>query len=1013
MGIIRFVRLSKPSPWLGVCFWHDGTSAELERMSEQAAAVATQKRMPHRANGWLERGPLARTPIFIITLLLGAFSDGSVERLQAWILNGSADGTFPSENASCFGQEPEFPYSRSTASQPATTPLGSNPLANNQFGTPQLGNSAPAAEPLFPSYSQAQELRGDSTLRAVAFGTQNLGVACGDRGVILRTEDGGESWQSIETEHQCTLADITWISSQDAVIVGGSLDRVTGISRGIVLWTRDGGLNWSNTEDAELPMLRHVAWNEDRLIATGDWSDSLLTTCFESYDRGRSWHAAIDNEGGIERGENSRTDLLRWRVATNQQITVRDACRTSELGRCLVGDHGVIALTADQGKSWQVVRGQQRKTGVLFISRHPASVAWSLVGREALEERHRVNLLCESLSEHADDRLTTQTTASHAAKTIQQQKRLQLARQAALACGAAGLDEMQINPQIDLNSLAKQWVAILEPTVLVFDQSLEPALKDAFLSAGISRKVKRVIEYSYCNPDSGARQGTLVHKNAMLSRVGILASDLHSDAMHWVAPHHADGESIQTVTLYDVATAGASGDSLMNGLAVKPSENLAAEPPQSSRRKIQVARARIKRESQLEELITKTPSSDQFQSLLEQLIKSTSKDDQFRLVWQMIHKTSNRVADLPSLERYEITLESCVRWFPQWSAGRWAESKLESVRNSVEWQTLTSLLPERPKKAPTHFGVPDLIVSPFQQIDSSVQTASATSPIHSPVSPVVVPRLATESVEQKPKSYSQNSVDLQWEFHPLVLISREASRLRSDSGELEVATKESPNLARLADSSHPWSALARAEGAKTVLANSSEKRPTLDGNLTDDCWKHAITLHSGTTLRVAYDNDYVYLGVTVPNQQLQSPLTEQIAAKISQGNQSESERSEHGQSGSGSPRDQSLLSQNRLRIGIDIDQDLLSQMELQVTAAGKVHDAIDGCENWQPTWYPAIQSNDVSTTFEIAILRRDLTTLPITHSETWLVSVSCLNAGQKNAAEMIPNPDRLIRVLFE
>ena len=198
-----------------------------------------------------------------------------------------------------------------------------------------------------------------------------------------------------------------------------------------------------------------------------------------------------------------------------------------------------------------------------------------------------------------------------------------------------------------------------------------------------------------------------------------------------------------------------------------------------------------------------------------------------------------------------------------------------------------------------------------------------------------------------------------------------------------------------------------------MVAKSSEKRPTLDGHLTDDCWKNAINLHSGTTLCVAYDNDYVYLGVTVPNHQLQSQLTEQTSAQFSYGNQSVSERSENGQSGSSSPRDQSLLSQDRLRIGIDIDQDLLSTMELQVTAAGKVHDAIDGCENWQPTWYPAIQSNEVSTTFEIAILRRDLSTLPITHSETWLISVSCLNAGQRNATEIIPNPDRLIRVLFQ
>ena len=863
-----------------------------------------------------------------------------------------------------------------------------------------------AQETLFPSYSQAEILRSDSTLRAVAFGTEARGVACGDRGVILRTEDGGSTWQSIETEHQCTFSDITWISPQRAVIVGGSLDRVTGISRGIVLWTQDGGLNWSQTQDAELPILRQVVSENERLIARGDWSDSLLTTCFESSDQGRSWHAAIDSDDGAVSRETTRTDLLRWRVATNQLITVRDACRTSERGRCLVGDHGVIALTADQGKSWQLVRGQERKTGVLFIARDPANVAWSLVGREALEERHRVNVLCQSLFVHDNGWTSPQRTASN---TIKHQTQLQLSRQAALACGAANLDEIQINSQTDLNSLAKQWVAILEPSVLVFDESLDPALKDAFLSASISRKVKRVIEYSYCDTDHGARQGTLIHKNAMLSRVGILASDLHSDAMHWIAPHHTNGNSIQTVTLYDVATAGASGDSLMNGLAVKPSESLTAKAPQSSRRKIQVARARIKRESQIEQLISKTPSSDQFRRLLEQLIRSTSKDDQFRLIWQMINQTSNRIADLPSLERYEIALESCVQWFPQWSAGHWAKIRLETIRHSVEWRTVRSLLPERPKHTPTQFGIPDLIVSPFQQIDSGVQPASATSPLHSPVSPVVVPRLDSESFENDPKTNSQTAVDLQWEFHPLVLISREASRLRNDSGELEVAAEGSPNLTRLAKSDHPWSALVQTEGAKTVIAKSSSERPTLDGKLTEDCWKQVITLSGGTSLHAAYDDDYLYLGITVPNHQLHS----QSSGKDSQAKLFERDGSRSSQSLSTGQRDQSLVSHDRLRIGIDIDKDLLSKMELQVTSAGEVHDAIDGCENWQPTWYPAIQVNETSTTFEIAVLRRDLTTLPITPSENWLLSVSCLHAGQNDASNMIPNPDQWFRVLFD
>lgn len=830
----------------------------------------------------------------------------------------------------------------------------------------------------FSSYSQVALLREDSTLRSVAFGTPDDGLACGDRGVILKTSDGGKNWDRVDQVDHCTFTDIAWTSPKTAIIVGGSIDRITGISRGIVLWSNDAGSHWQKAEDEELPALHKVQWDGSTLKATGDWSHSLLTSHFESTDHGVSWHAADAPTTEVIESPSARVDQLRWRVATNQQITVRDACRTSQSGRCLVGDHGVIALTSDHGKTWEIVRGQQRKTAILFISKSPRTVAWSLVGSEALEERHRVNILCQTVSGH-------QTTWND---DDQRFTRLQAAEQAAINSGAAGIDEIQSDSVIDLTAIAKQWIAIHEPSVLVLDQSLDSNVKEAFVTAGISRKIKRVIEYSFCKPDETGRLGTLMHRNALLSRTGALASDFHRDAMQWIAPHDTQAQSVQMVALYDIATAGARGESVMNGLSVKSGERLQAKAPSSTRRKLQIARARLQQDSQVEQLVYRTVSSDHFGRLLDQLIASTSKEDQFRLVWDVIAKTGENVVDHPSLAKYEVALTTCRDRFPEHSASHWAHLKLETIQHSNEWRRLRASLPNRADNSKRPFGISDLVVSPFQQIPSRVQQASASSAS----SPVVVPKIESIPAQRSKTDITKPRLELNWEFHPVVLLSREASRLRNDQKKLEVADKTSPDLLRLSESNTLWSEVLKNNGSRSLLVDSTTEPPHLDGQLDEPCWKRPIELGDGTAAQISHDDEYIYLGVTVPR--------DSMTTKLSQNNATDNDR------------DQPLESFDRLKICIDTDRDLLSSMQLQVTATGRVHDAIDGCKNWQPTWYPAIASNDKIITFEIAILRRDLTALPITPLEKWFLRLSLLKADQSAQSEIVPRPENLLQLTF-
>ncbi|MFG0255065.1 MAG: hypothetical protein ACF787_08200, partial [Rhodopirellula sp. JB053] len=170
-----------------------------------------------------------------------------------------------------------------------------------------------------PTYVSAAQIRRASCLRAVAFSpldthrtsevasvayhqprraSASIGIAVGDAGTILRSEDDGESWRPMEyvsvvleesdagnlrstgmagglfstgmrsgpTRRErlvplpfCEFSDVLWLSARDVVVVGGGYEPVTGISRGVCVVSHDAGESWMLADAHELPRLRTVA----------------------------------------------------------------------------------------------------------------------------------------------------------------------------------------------------------------------------------------------------------------------------------------------------------------------------------------------------------------------------------------------------------------------------------------------------------------------------------------------------------------------------------------------------------------------------------------------------------------------------------------------------------------------------------------------------------------------------------------------------------------------------------
>lgn len=843
-----------------------------------------------------------------------------------------------------------------------------------------LGGTSPAAasdlEPP-PSYSATRPLREDAALQAVAFRDRHTGLAVGDRGTILRTSDAGERWELVASGVACRLDAVRWVSSRRVVVVGGSYDRITGISRGVVLYSDDAGKRWRRADDAELPRLRRLREQpqEGVLVAEGDWSPVSLADQFESRDGGRTWHGR--GEASEPWRPVSSSEYREWTESTGAGAIIRAACRGDDSHLWAVGEHGLIMHSANGGRTWDVQRGENRQTAILMVARSAARTAWPLVGREALERRHRVSLLLASGD-------PTDRGASEAP--------LDRARQALAWLGGGGADRLQPG---DASSEALRrecinWISLHRPAVVVVDRSLPDATRSALTQAAIDAGAERVVSYSF-----GGRGQTLLHPNALMTSAGVFASDFSADALHLVAPSTQPRESISARRIYDGVGSPAGGDSVASGLSLSTGQSLAAAAGPAPRRRLQVAEARLHLRQQVDRMVSSRTSPESFREGLQAWLEQTPREDRFRLAWSLLQKCER--AEDP--RKQAVVLELLEQHFPARSVGRWASLRRESLTHSREWSRLSSLL-TRSEPSRDQAAAEPVPVSPFQIPDNGsggVVRASATSPLLVPErTPIEI------AVGEEPAAQAAEAVDLAWEFHPLVLVAREAARRRGDDQSLQAAGEVSADLRRLLESSSagPWQRLLRGAGRRVASAKRAEKPPRLDGIADDPCWpQQAVELGEELQLRLAYDDEFVYAAIRCASDAVQPDP----AGSSSRPEPEHSRRA----------RDHDLSSVDRLQLSLDLDRDLMTAMRLEFSAQGQTHDSVDGHRAWQPTWYVAPRRDGEHVHFELAILRRDLVELPLHPGQSWFLSLRVLAAGEFWRPAPMPSASQWIRIAFQ
>lgn len=227
-----------------------------------------------------------------------------------------------------------------------------------------------------PDYVPHAHLRDDASLRAVRLVDADRGWAVGDRGVILHTETGGDSWSFQNSGTTDGLLDIAAADTRHAIAVGGRYEPETQLSRGVVLITRDAGQTWQRVE-TDLPRLVSVRIDRSgQAIAVGDFSGAHLTSAFSSRDGGQSWQPIVDaslgplvDAAGVPGGALNYLDprgvLLQQPRPGAQPVAVHGDRRLRCVAgdgplRIAVGDAAAILISRDAGRSWQDLPTEHR-----------------------------------------------------------------------------------------------------------------------------------------------------------------------------------------------------------------------------------------------------------------------------------------------------------------------------------------------------------------------------------------------------------------------------------------------------------------------------------------------------------------------------------------------------------------------------------------------------------------------------------------------------------------------------
>jgi photosystem II stability/assembly factor-like uncharacterized protein len=234
----------------------------------------------------------------------------------------------------------------------------------------------------------------DAALYDLACPDSQYAWAVGDRGAIWHTEDGGVHWQIQASGVRCALRGVCFVNRQIGWTVGGQRQPYSDVTRAVLLRTDNGGNSW-HPMSTRLPALRQIQFFDPQHgMAWGHGSGSDPAGLFTTDDGGRSWRSLgggsrqlwlgghfVNGSGlgkGWQRSQKVRSQgrgerhgivvgrsgrAAQWDAGKLSPIDsnlfggrpLRDVALLSPVQGWLVGDGGLVLRTDDLGHGWQTV----------------------------------------------------------------------------------------------------------------------------------------------------------------------------------------------------------------------------------------------------------------------------------------------------------------------------------------------------------------------------------------------------------------------------------------------------------------------------------------------------------------------------------------------------------------------------------------------------------------------------------------------------------------------------------
>lgn len=243
------------------------------------------------------------------------------------------------------------------------------------------------------SFRQAARVPAQATLTSVSFVDAQTGFAAGHWGVVLRTDDAGETWRLLRSD---TTVDRPIYA---IAALGGGRGIAVGLWS-LLLETRDGGATWQERSLPMPPGATRADLNLTSIFADGP---ALFVTAeggklLRSDDAGETWAYVETGYGGTF-----------W-----TGTALRD-------GTLLIGGlRGTIYRSKDHGRSWQPATTDRRSSVTGFTQAADGTVLASALDGVLLTSRDNG---ASFASTQRDDRLALTTVLSRGAGVLLFSKR--------------------------------------------------------------------------------------------------------------------------------------------------------------------------------------------------------------------------------------------------------------------------------------------------------------------------------------------------------------------------------------------------------------------------------------------------------------------------------------------------------------------------------------------------------------------------------------------------------------